>query len=169
MIALLTHWRTIATAAAIGTLALLLIFAKADARHWQKMHSGEKAAHAQTVANYRAAAKEAELADARNIIRVKAEQTKISQEISRDYQARLADARARATALRVPGATEANPRSGTDPRLPAVPDATGGPDAATRQDGLSLEERLTATETAIRLDELQRWVRAQAGVEVSGE
>lgn len=170
MIALaLKNWKLLLGGIALAALSLMLVFARMDARHWEKVATAEKAAHAQTVANTRAAAKQAALDAAKNVIRVQKAQTMITEEITHDYQARLADARRRAAALGLPRAGEADPGSGATARLPALPVTAGGPDAAPREDRLSLADRLTATETALRLDALQKWVRAQSQIDVNGQ
>ena len=97
----------IAGLAASAALAILLIVAKGDARHWRKqsaqfeqLYQGEQAAFAGTVANYRAAAATARAADQANITRVAAEQRAINERTADDFEARLAAARAAADRLR---------------------------------------------------------------------
>jgi hypothetical protein len=51
------------------------------------------------------------------------------------------------------------------PGLPATP---GQSHQTAREDGLSISERLIATEQAIQLDELIKWVRLQAAVDNNG-
>ena len=62
--------------------------------------SGEQAAFAGTVANYRAAAETARAADQANVTRVAAEQRAINERTADDFEARLAAARAAADRLR---------------------------------------------------------------------
>jgi hypothetical protein len=122
-----------------------------------------------TVANYRAAAAQAAAADKANADRVKAEQSKINQETSSEYEARLAAARAAAQRLRDQLAqAAAHPGSSPTAPVPGVPAAAGGPAQAPGQDGFSVDDRLTATEQAIQLDELIKWVKKQAGIDVNG-
>lgn len=97
--------------------------------------------------------------------RVEADQNRVSQEVSRDYQIRLAELRAyydRLLRERANGAGSGRP--GATPGLPRLPDAPGGTDGAAGADGLSLAERLLASEQALRLQFLQQWVREQAAV-----
>jgi hypothetical protein len=46
--------------------------------------------------------------------------------------------------------------------MPGVPAAAPGAAQAAEQDGLSQSDQLTATEQAIQLDELIKWVLAQS-------
>lgn len=166
--------------AAIGA-ALLLALLIHDRNHWKaktayyaELLAGERAAHAATVANYRAAAERARRLDGANATRVRAEQDKINEETEDAYQTRLADARARAGGLRRPATAAANPGDrGTAP-VPRIPAPAERAAQAAGEDGLSLDAaeidwRLTATEQAIQLDELIKWTRRQAAVEVNGK
>lgn len=164
----------IGIAAALLLLALALVKA-GDARHWRKqsarfelLYLAEQSASARTIANYRAAAEAARAADKANADRVAASQRIISERTTNDLEARLADARARALRLqlesRPPAAAGGGP--GAAP-VPAARPATGAPRPPAAQDGLSLADRLIATEQAIQLDELIKWVRAQQTVAVS--
>lgn len=142
---------------------------KATATLRQAQLVAEQQAHQTTVANYRAAAEVARRMDAENVLRVKAEQAAINERTSHEYQARLAAARAAADRLRrqIPGAA-ANPGGAGAAPVPGVPAPAGGPAEAAGQDGFSVADRLTATEQAIQLDELIKWVKRQAGVDVNG-
>lgn len=160
----------IAVALALG---ILLLVEKGETRHWRKesgrfeqLYGQEQAALAATVANYRAAAAEAEAADRANAGRVAAEQRAVNERISNDFEARLAAARLSAQRLRgqsAAAAADSGPRRAASvPRLPA---SAGRPAEAAGQDGLPRLDALTATEQAIQLDELIKWVRAQAAVD----
>ena len=170
-------------AASLLILGLVLVKAS-EARHWRKqsgryeqLYVAGQGAMAQTVANYRAAAETARLADAANATRVAAAQRSISERTTNDFEARLADARARALRLqlepRAAAAAYGSGRTAAVPAAGAAPRAAGGaaaeirlPDAAK---SLSLDERLVATEQAIQLDELIKWVKAQAAVDSTPE
>lgn len=137
----------------------------------------ERTAHRITVANVRLAAAQAKIDDAENAKRVIAEQSRITQEVSRDYQTRLAGVRARADALRLQllRTPSTDPDGAAEPRVPATGSTAGGPDGPAAQDRLpppaglmDLEDRLTATEQAIQLEALQAWVRAQAAIDTNG-
>lgn len=153
-------------------LALLLILAKADARHWQnqagqydQLYRAEQAAFATTVADYRAAADQARKADQANIARVAAQQSDITERTANDYEARIAAARAAADRLRANPEAPANPGAGGSPSLPGIPPSAGSVAQAARQDGLPGSDALIATEQAIQLDELIKWVRQQSKVD----
>jgi hypothetical protein len=49
--------------------------------------------------------------------------------------------------------------------VPALPAAAGEPDEAADQAGLSVADRLIATEQAIQLDELIKWVDRQGDID----
>ena len=166
---------------AMGKLIALLatigiICAQASMIHrWHKHYDSERAAHLadnaahdQTVANYRAAAEQARKADAANKARVEAEADRISQEQADEYQARIAAARARAERLRSQaGAGKADPcGSGTAPVSGVSAPAEGTAEAACK-DRLPAGDALTATEQAIQLDELIKWVIKVAHINVN--
>jgi hypothetical protein len=165
----------IAGLVASAGLALLLLLAKGDARHWKKqsaqyeqLYRAEQAALAGTVANVRAAADAARAADAANATRVAAEQNAINERTADDYEARIAAARVIADRLRHDAHGAANSGSSAKPPVPGLSAAAGGAAQATGQDRLPEPDALTATEQAIQLDELINWVRAQAKVDTSG-
>lgn len=157
-------------------LALLLLLAKNDARHWKKqsgqfeqLYHAEQSAHASTVANYRAAAEVARAADQANVARVTAEQRSINERTADDYQTRLADARALADRLRDQASSAAADSGGGRTALVSgVADATGGVAEGSQEDRLPQSDALTATEQAIQLDELIKWVRRQGTVDNGG-
>jgi hypothetical protein len=155
-------------------LCALLIVQKIETRHWKKqsaqfeqLYRGEVRAHAQTVSNYRAAAKQARAADKANAERVKAEQAAINERTNDDLQARLADARARYERLRQSAQAPSNPGGGRTAPVPGVRAPASGPAQSAGQDRLSDSDRLIATEQAIQLDELINWVKRQAGVDTN--
>jgi hypothetical protein len=162
----------------IGITASLLLFGlflvkAGDARHWRKqsdrfeqLYLAEQSARAQTIANYRAAAETARQADLAHAGRVAAEQRSISERTTNDLEARLADARSRAVRLQLADRAPATAqRGGRTAAVPAAGPAAGAAGRAAAQDGFSVADRLLATEQAIQLDELIRWVNAQAAVE----
>lgn len=175
MIFRLLNIQGIAGLAVSFALGLLLIIQKAETRHWKKQsgqfeqlyHSGE-AALAGIVANYRAAAEAARAADRANLARVSAEQRAINERTSNDFEARLAAARSLAQRLRGQTANAAADRGGGGaapvPGMAAPPDGVA---EAAREDRLPLADRELATEQAIQLDELIKWIRAQARVDPS--
>ena len=162
-------------AASLALLGLLLV-QKGETRHWRKQSHGfeklyraEQQAHAQTATSYRAAAETARRADAANRDRVIAAQQDISERTTHDYETRVGDARALADRLRRDaGAPDADRGIGRATAVPAAGAPARTADGAAAQGGLSLSERLIATEQAIQLDELIHWVRAQAAVDHEG-
>lgn len=134
--------------------------------YWKDQAGAEQAAHKQTVTNYQTAAKAAKLADAANKVRVQAEQLVINERTANEYQARITDARARYERLRPQAGTVASgPVSPSVPRVSPSASGTPGPAA---QGELFADDALTATEQAIQLDELVRWVNAQSAVNLQG-
>jgi hypothetical protein len=156
-------------------LALLLMIQKAETTHWKKQSAefeqqsrNDQIAFATTVANYRNAASAAVAADKANAERGAAEQQSINERTAHDYEARLAAARARADQLRVQHqSAAAHPGNGTAAAVPGLSAASGGPAEAARKDGLPAGDALTATEQAIQLDELIKWIQRQHEVDPS--
>jgi len=166
----------IAGLAVAVALGILLLVQKGETRHWRKesgrfeqLYGQQQAALATTVANYRAAVAQAEAADRANAGRVAAEQRAISERTSNDFEARLAAARLSAQRLHGQSAAAgADPGAGGAAPVPGLSVATGGPPKAADEDRLSGSDALTATEQAIQLDELIKWVKRQAAVDPNG-
>ena len=163
----------IAGIAAALCLAALLLLQKGETRRWRKqsgkyeqLYRAEQSAFAQTVANYRAAAEAARAADKAAAERVRAEQAAINQRTRNAFETRLADARARAGRLRVQATgNSADFGTGRAEAMPGLPVTASRSAQTAGQDRLPDSDRLIATEQAIQLDELIKWVKAQAGVE----
>jgi hypothetical protein len=166
----------IAGIAASLCLALLLVLQKGETRHWkersghyEQLYRDSEVALAGTAANYGAATEQARAADKANAGRVVAQQNAINERISDDYEARLASARAAAAnlhvgRLRVGARTAAaDPGHGGGAPVPGLAVAAGTADQAAGED--RLPDALIATEQAIQLDELIKWVKAQAEVD----
>ena len=164
----------------VGALCAILALAllindrnrwKATASLRQQQVSAEKAAHSATAANYRAAAEQARNSDAANAARVRAEQAAISERTANDFDTRIAAARARSGRLRSgdeAAAADPGSRGGAPvPRLSPAAQGTAqgaGEDGFPPPDPMTVADRLIATEQAIQLDELIKWVKAQAAV-----
>jgi hypothetical protein len=161
--------------AALAAAALLWLVQSRD--HWRDTARAnelrfqqEQAAHAATVANYRAAAEQARLDDAANLARVGADQAAISERTANDFETRIASARAAAVRLREQAAAPAaDPGAGGGAPMPGVPAAAGTVAQAAGEDRLPQSDRLLATEQAIQLDELIKWVRQQHAVRVDSK
>lgn len=155
----------------IGSLLMLALLIqdrnhwKAKTGHYAELLAAERGAHAGTAANYRAAAELARQADRENAARVKFEQTAINERSAHDFESRIVAARAADLRLRLrPEAAAADPGGIRGAPVPVVPAAAGRPAQATGEDGFPRSDRLIATEQAIQLDELIKWVTAQAKV-----
>lgn len=158
---ILTNWKLIAGAGIVAILSLLLVLAKGDARHWEKRATQEAAAHAQTVANYRAAADEAKRLDAANIFRVKSEQTAITERTIDAYQGKLADSASRYERLR---AQASGYLSRSSPEgLPDTRETTCRTVAGTGCEELPALLK-AAQDNTDQLIALQAWTAAQADV-----
>ena len=164
----------IAGLAASLCLVLLLVIQKGETRHWKKqagqfeqLYRENQAAFAGTVANYRAAGEAARAADRAAAERVESQQRTINDRSEHALEIRLADARTRARELRGAAQGPADPRAGRSAPVPGLSIAAGGADQAAGQAGLSPEDALTATEQAIQLDELIKWVKTQAAIDTN--
>lgn len=174
MVLRLLNPQGVAGIAASLCLALLLMLQHGETRHWRKQSSQyeqlyrhSEATLSGTIANYRAAADKARADDVVNADRVRAEQARINGRTSNDYEARLAAARARADELRSQaGIIPTNPSASGAAPVPGLSASAGGSAEAAQQD--RLPDALLATEQAIQLDELIKWVRAQSKVDVNG-
>jgi hypothetical protein len=133
---------------------------KQDRDHWAGLFHQEKAAFAGTVANYRAAQKVAEDRDRAHAARVEADQRKVNQEKSHEYQARLDALRARFERVRHGEGGQADRGSAGTAGVPGVPGSSERFDGAAAPGDL----QFNAEANAIQLEELQRWVREQAGI-----
>lgn len=154
---------------------------KAKTAHYAELLSAERAAHSATVTGYRAAAERARAADLENAARVRAEQAAINERTSDEFEKRIAAARAAAGRLqRRAERAAADPGGGSGAAMPRLSAAPGRASEAAGEDGFSRFDRrsaggalaaadaLIATEQAIQLDELIKWVRAQARVRTGG-
>jgi hypothetical protein len=172
MILRLLNWQGVAGVAATICLAALLAVQIVQTRHWrdssadfERLYRDGQASLAMTVADARAAADLARIADQANAARVSTEQRAITERTTNDYEARLAAARATAERLRIAAQAAADPGARGATSVPGVPPSTRSPAESPRQNQLPDFDALTATEQAIQLDELIKWVRAQAKVD----
>ena len=159
----------IAGIAASLCLAVLLLLQKGETRHWRSKapSSSNSTAGAGGLRRHRRQlprrGRPGRAADKANAERVRAEQAAINERSTNAFETRLADARAHAGRLRLEAPTPqpipavAEPRQ--CPAFPLPPAALLKPPVKT--DFLPTDA-LTATEQAIQLDELIKWVRAQA-------
>ena len=127
--------------------------------------SAEQAAHRTSALNWRIATAAALAADLQNRLAKERRQAEESRRIADDFEARIADARARAAAVSVRVQAAAADTGGRgNPAVPGLSDPARLADAAAGQDRLPAADALIATEQAIQLDELINWIEAQARV-----
>jgi hypothetical protein len=138
-----------------------------DLEKAQARTMAEIATHKATKEAYRRAQAEAALAEAQRIARVVTEQEEITDAVTAEYGARLADARARYERLRrQAGGAGAGPAgAGSGEPVSAAGDPASGADGEAGDHGLSLDERWVATQQAIQLDALISWVEQQSVVD----
>jgi hypothetical protein len=172
MILRLLGWQGIVGVGVALALSILLVIQKVETRHWKKestsfeqLYRREQSAFATTVADYRVAAEQARAADQANLARVAADQSAINERTANEYEARLAAARAEYQRLRLQSQAAADPGGRGSAPLPGLPAAPGRAAQGAGEDELPAGDALTATEQAIQLDELIKWVRAQAAVD----
>ncbi|MGZ8336680.1 MAG: hypothetical protein ACXWU1_08470 [Allosphingosinicella sp.] len=175
---LLRNWQAVVGTLAVAILATLLAIRTDQRDDARTALARERAEHQLLAERIRARAEALARRFTDHARRIEREQQRISQEADHDYQDRIADVRRRAAALRLrPGAAAADSAGAGAAGMPGSRDASGGADGTTgdhrlppfdaARAGLALEERVVATEQAIRLDALQRWLRAQLGIERS--
>lgn len=166
------NWKLCALAAAVLVAFLYVRHlrhevadARADAaRGWSLFHQ-EQTAFRQTVANVRSAVAAAKKANEDNVTRIETEQDTKTQEVSREYQARLADLRRRYDAGRLRSDTAAQGGRAPDGAAGTVQGSrvshpSGGPDASASARDL----QFNAEANAIQLEELQKWIRDQQAI-----
>lgn len=172
MILRLLGWQGIAGVAVALALSILLAIQKVETRHWKKesgsfeqLYRQEQSAFATTVANYRLAADQARAADQANVARVTADQAAITERTANEYQVRIAAARAESQRLRSGTQAAADSSARRNPPVPGLSATSGRVAQGAGEDEFPAGDTLTATEQAIQLDELIKWVRAQAAVD----
>jgi hypothetical protein len=141
----------------------------ASAVSWQQKYEGEHGAFLQTIINYSKAAEQARSDDAANQARVEREAAAVGHERQTSYEARIADARARAERVQQPHGTAGADQGGPGAApVPGVPGPAGGPSGPAPEAGLPPSDALIATEQAIQLDELIKWVKGISGIDLTG-
>ncbi|MGE5722448.1 MAG: hypothetical protein ACM3YM_08290 [Sphingomonadales bacterium] len=169
LLTVLRRWRESAIGALLIALALLWFGKNAAERHVRDIEGRLRDAAA-TLAREREEVRSrtalAKAEDAARAARVERDQSRVSQEVSNDFQKQLADLRRRDDALRLSRrAAAADSGGGGGAPVPGLPDAARGADGPAGQDGLPAADALIASEQALRLKALQDWVRGQAGIE----
>ena len=151
--------------AANAILFLVLNTRTADRDQWRDTAKAEKAAHDQTVSNYRSASAKAQAAAQANVARVKAEQTVITERTKNEYQARLADVDARYDRVRAQLAARSDLGSSDPAPVSLTRDATCRAYGGGSCDDLLAKLRI-AERQAWNLVALRQWVVDQAAVKV---
>lgn len=147
-----------------GLLAWALIL-RGNLAETRAALSAEQFAHQRSALNWQLATALATAADLQNRLAVERAQAVESRRIADDFEARIADARARAAAVGLRGqAAAADPRGSGNAPVPGLSDPARLADAAAGEDRLSSADALIATEQAIQLDALIDWIEAQARV-----
>lgn len=163
MLFLAKYWKLIAIGAVVAVLSLI-IWIRTDQRDSARaQYKAEHDALILFAARTKAKAEEIGRRFAETRARVEGEQNRISQESQSAYETRIAELRARVERLR-DNQDRANTSGSGRADVPRVSIAASGSDAIAADHGLSAEQRIVATEQAIQLDELIKWVQRQQGV-----
>ena len=126
----------------------------------------ERAAHVQTVANFKKAQADAEALQAHNLARVAKATKDISDETVKDYRADAADWKSRFGRLRA----NVNRSSPCITGLPTVSDTASGVDGTNHDTAVvavKIDDLETLVQNSVRGKALQDWVERQAKVETS--
>lgn len=161
---LIKNWKLILGSLGFAVLGIMLVLARADARHWHKQADQTKAAFDLTVANYRAAADEATRLAAANVARVKTEQDKITERKVNEYEVKLADSASRYDRLRAQ-ATGYLSRP-VEAGLPDTRETTCQAVAGTSCDAIPPLLK-AAQDNTDQLMALQSWVAEQSAVDMN--
>jgi len=125
----------------------------------------ERAAHVQTVANFKKAQADAEAVQAHNLMRVAKASKEITDETVKDYRADAADWESRFDRLR-----KANRGASCNTGLPAVSGTASGVDGTNPDTAIvavKIDDLETLVQNSVRGKALQDWVERQAAVETS--
>ena len=166
-LAILRFWREAAIGALVIVAGLLWLNGKAGsarAAKWQTRSIETQAAFDQTVANYRAAAKQAQdLQTARNAT-IERDQNAVSLSTLEDYRKRLADLQSRYAGLVRAGTPKANSSPANAGGVPQVPAVPGGVDGSPARIGITAEQALLAEQIRLQLIALQSFVSRQQSI-----
>ena len=125
----------------------------------------ERAAHVQTVANFKKAQADAEAVQAHNLARVAKASKEITDETVKDYRADAADWESRFDRLR-----KANRGASCETVMSAVPDTASGVDGTnpdTSVVAVKIDDLETLVQNSVRGKALQDWVERQGKIETS--
>ena len=125
----------------------------------------ERAAHVQTVANFKKAQADAEAVQAHNLARVAKAQKDVTDETVKDYRADAADWKSRFDRLR-----KANRGASCETVMSTVPDTASGVDGTnpdTAITAVKIDDLETLVQNSVRGKALQDWVHSVAAVPTS--
>ncbi len=152
---------------AVAIVALIFAGVQTVRVHFKDVQiEAEQTAHAKTKITYREAQVKAQELERKRIDSVVKQQETINENRAVKYNERITALDARVAQLlrrREETRGKTNLQS-----VSSIPDTSSGTYAETGEDGfptLSLEDRVIATETAIRLEELQTWVKEQVAID----
>ena len=163
---ILPRWKWFVGGLAVALLVTVALVWREESRHYEKLWTAEKTAHALGIANYKAAADEAARLDKANVDRVTKEQTAITEKVTNDYQSKLADSASRYDRLRAQASGYlSHPAS---PGVPTSPETTCR--AVAGADCENVPTLLKAAQdNTDQLLALQAWVTAQSAVDTNGD
>lgn len=157
----LLNWRWLAPSLGCLGLAIALLLARADARHWHKQADQIAALRKADQATWRAAAEKARADNIAHTYAVQLSDARIMQESERDLQSKLVDARALAART----VERLRYRPGTDQGAGgaagggAAADAPGDPFGPGRQAIVDAADVRICTENTVKAQGWQDWYR----------
>ena len=154
------NWQAVLGAAAVAILAALLAIRTGQRDDARATLERERLEHLLFAERVRAKAEEITRRFIEHARRVERDQNRVTQEVSREYQARLA-------ALRADYERRLRPPVGSDPGGPGRPQVPGLPDAPGRPDGAAppASFEFACRANSLQLEYLQAWIRQQLKVE----
>jgi hypothetical protein len=157
---LIRHWQAALGLAVAAILAALLAVRTGQRDEARAALASERRAHALFAERVRARAEQIRADFTAFARRVERHQDQVTQEVSNDYQTRLAALRAdHDRRLRAPS-PRAHPGGAGRADLPRLPGTAGRADAAAPP-----ADDFACRANSLQLEYLQRWVREQQGVE----
>jgi uncharacterized protein YfcZ (UPF0381/DUF406 family) len=157
---IMRNWQAALGAAAVAVLATLLAIRTGQRDDARSALERERLEHNLFAERVRAKAEEIRARFIEHARRVERNQNRVSQEVSREYQARL-------IALRADYERRLRPRPGQGaggaggPALPGLPGAPGGPDGAAP----AARFEFACRANSLQLEYLQAWLRQQMEVD----
>ena len=155
MIALIRYWREGVMGLLLIALGISIVALKIEQRHSGKLQA--QVTHLTALrkldrANFETAAAQAEAANKAQVARIKADQQKITSEVSHDYQADLARLRSE-LAVRLRGSSPTDPGRAQSPGTGNPGTTAGGPDGEARV-CISTRDYVLGAEHELQLDRL---------------